>query len=263
MEALMRSRGLIVILFSVALGYGIGTAWAQSSGVDLTSGIERRDSSSQRRDQRTSATALTEPTVTNFGRVIPSAQITDSAAAYGLGGHYVRDTTHTTDGQFFTTLRAGYKAGVPRNGGSHTDGYSFGADVQLNHNADTFGQFTLSGDIGGVVGRAKNAGPTLEWDYAPTEKSGTFIATASYLTLFPKGADRVSDLVPGLAYEYTIALKIPLKIIGEYTFTNDLDEEDDFAISARIKLGHSSLRFGAGKGPRAFVSLTQTFAPKK
>ena len=196
-----------------------------------------------------------------MGRIIPSVQATDFGTAYGLGAHYVHDTTNTSDGQFFFTLRGGYKLGRPHNADTHAHGYSAGADLQLNQNAAPYGQFIVSGDFGGVKDGERSAGPTLEWDHI-TDRAGrgTFSVTATYLTLFPKTGDTSSDIIPGVAYEYSVRLKNPLKLAAEYTFKNDLDGEDDYAVSARFKLGEASLRFGVGKSGRVFVTLTQILA---
>ena len=108
------------------------------------------------------------------------------------------------DGQFFVTVRGGYKVGRPKATADHTDGYSIGSDVQLKENSDAFGQFIASGDVGGVKSGGRNAAATLEWDYGISQgRFGTLIVTASYARAFPLQGDSVGDLVPGLANEYS------------------------------------------------------------
>jgi hypothetical protein len=89
----------------------------------------------------------------------------------------------------------------------------------------------------------------------------TIDAIAGFSQLHLEGDDTVSDFVPGLSAFYTLS---KTDLIGiDYTFKNDVDEEDSFDISFRHKLPanyavdvvvfkHSDIRFRIRKDFKAF-----------
>jgi len=225
---------------------------------DQSSGVERRTRLLGL--EPAERTALTAKKVTFTGRFIPAAQMSGVGSSAGIGLQLFADPGR--DGQFLLIARGGTKASWPRPGdGTITaTGYNLGADFQLTSDSCRFGQIIVSGDFSARKGGTEIGATTLEWDLGRdwTESlRGTFIATAGYTHLTPQLAASIGDFTPGVAYQFDFDIKTPLTILAEYSFTNDLDGEDDYDVSARVKVGESTyFRVGVGKNGRVFASLT-------
>ena len=228
----------------------------ESVGSDQSSGLERR-TRTVGESQAFLDMLRTTPTIT--GRFIPAGQLTGAASTAGLGLQLFRDPGK--DGQFLFILRGGTKAKWPRpaDGSPTATAYNLGADVQLTSDSNPFGQFIVSGDVSGKKGGPRLTGASLEWDLArqlTTAVKGTLIVTAGVSRATPQAASSITDFTPGIGYQFDFEIKTPVTVLAEYAFKNDIEGEDDYAISTRIKIGDASfLKVGIGKNGRAFFSL--------
>lgn len=142
--------------------------------------------------------------------------------------------------------------GIQRNDEQHPlfaeVAYKYRAGVDANHN-----NFTFAGMYQFWTGSGKFA-PLLQADASESIRPGSnqvssaditgeisigdlsLDAVAGYSRLRPHNGDSVSDFVPGVSAYYSLS---SVNLLGiDYTFDNDVDEEDSFDVSFRRKLGN-------------------------
>jgi hypothetical protein len=87
-------------------------------------------------------------------------------------------------------------------------------------------------------------------------------AIVGYAWFRPKGGDKVQGFVPGLSTYYALSDDNMLGL--DYTFDNDVDEEDGFALSFRHKLSATySIDIVAFKHHDIRFRIRRNFAPFK
>jgi hypothetical protein len=246
---------------------------AQTDGVGRVldaGGSDRRESQLARRDREDEATTQFRDratTVTSLFRLIPSTTQTDGASRYGGGLNFVVDTADDNrfGGLWSTTLRGAYRTHRPRAAEqNHFNSGTLGADVQVSRNDFPLGAFTVSGDYASVQDHYNLGSTTLEWDYnfkssLQNPTVATLVGLLGYAHFSPLTGTAVNAFVPGLEFDYNTRTTTNVTLIADYTFKNDVDGEDDYAVSMRFKPAASTaLRIGGGKHGRVFVSLTQT-----
>jgi hypothetical protein len=233
------------------------------SGSERRESSGRRESSMERLDRTTQVAGfrVTETVKNIYLRLAPSVNSGDASTTFGLAGHIVRDTTNTSDGLGYLTVRPSYRVARRTGDNTHNLGGGIGADVQLNKNSHSIGQFVASADYLAVRERYAFASGGLEWNKSWEGSYGalTAIGTVSVARIKPDESDSVSDVTPGLALDFVTPTRTPVRLAAEYTFENDVDGEYDFAFSMRIKVGDKgALRVGTGRHGRVFGSFTQT-----
>ena len=216
--------------------------------------FERREDSRQRRRVLKEA-APAKPESVFLARLVPSIESTDSATKFAPSVHFVQQPA---DGLGAFTLRAGLQTQRPRDiAKSRSIGGGIGADLQVTRDENPFGVLVVSGDFGMVKDGYQLGIGTVEFDRNMGERV-TAIGTLSFARLSPNEGDAVSDVIPGVALQVSDIGLAGAALLGEYSFKNDLDEEDSYAFSVRFKLSDtSSLKVGAGKHGRVFASFVQ------
>jgi hypothetical protein len=223
------------------------------------SSFERRASQFERREESRirarAEKAGTPPASVFLARITPSIESTDSATKFSPALHLVQQTA---DGIGAFTFRTGFRTQRPRDTTkSRAVGGGVGADLQLTSDDNRFGVLVVSGDFVKVKDGFDLTIATAEFDRNIGERV-TAIGTLAFGRLSPNGGDSVGDVIPGLALQVSGLGVAGAAVLGEYTFKNDLDEEDDFAFTVRFKLTDtSSLKVGTGKHGRVFASFVQ------
>jgi hypothetical protein len=99
---------------------------------------------------------------------------------------------------------------------------------------------------------------TLEYDHG-FGTHVTVIGTASLGRYTPESGVSVSDVIPALELDYLTPSRPSVRVIGTYTFKNDLDGEDDYEAGIRFTLGgDSAARVAVGKHGRITATFVQT-----
>ena len=262
-------RSVVCVVFAIGvLAAGATPAAAQGSERALSSisGLERRASQFERREEarvrKEVRSLLAEgkkqpeevPAVTFFARVAPAIEATDSSTKFAPALHLVRQPDK---GRGAVTFRAAFRTQRPRDlAKTRTTGGGVGADVQLT--ADDSPVVVIgSADFVKVVDGFELAAGTLEVDHNLTDNL-TLIGAVAVAHLAPADGAAVDDLIPTLGLQISGLGKAGAALLTEYTFNNDVDGEDDYAVSVRFKLTEvSSLKVGTGKHGRVFASFVQ------
>lgn len=233
---------------------------------DQISGIERRTRNEGLTDNQIKA--LTAGKLTFTGRFIPAAQFNGVGSTAGLGLQLYADPGDKS--LFLLIVRGAAKASWPRpgNGSLTATGYNVGADFQLTPDCATpdepektcwLGQFIASSDFAAKSNGAKLGSPALTWENGVTRGSlrSTFIVTAAYTHFAPASSASTGDFTPSVGGQFDFKVNTPMTILVVYFFKNDLSGEDDYEVSAKVKIGSaSSFRVGVAKNGRVFANLT-------
>lgn len=256
-------RVLLILTCCVVVCLCTTSAIAQTSSGGQTGGsltaissFERRAADVERRERTRVTRAAPAPQPETSVRIVPSLNDTDSGTRVGLGVNLVY-APPSGAGNF--TFRPSYRTTRPRAADQpHVNGYGIGADLQLTSDANPFGQLIVSGDYVRTQDIFALGVATLEYDHGFGDHV-TLIGTASWTKYTPDTGSSASDIVPGIELDFVTPSTPKVRIIGAYTFTNDVDGEDDYEAGVRFSLGtESAARVVVGKHGRVTANFVQT-----
>ncbi len=219
---------------------------------ESTDRLTRRDDLAPPSRIRSLLLAVPTPTTNAYlkvaGTVTDADREVSPAATLGLNH---RDPQHPWFGEVSYKYRSGDT--------SHHNVFSGLANYQFWTGAGAFSPLLVAtGAYSKRPGSNETAGAdiTAEISYG----SLSLDAIAGYAWFRPKDGDKVQDFVPGLSAYYALSDADMLGL--DYTFKNDVDEEDGFALSFRHKISPSySIDIVAFKHNDVRLRIRRNFAP--
>jgi hypothetical protein len=235
---------LSIALTIAASAHGQSITSIRDRAAIASGSVDRREAQVERRGLFRTPVATSE----TYVRLAPSLDATDGSTKVGVGMHLVSETP---TGRGYFSFRPSYRTSRPRAADQdHVNGFGIGGDLQLNSNSNPFGQFIVSGDYARTQGVFQIGLATLEFDRA-VGNYVTMVGTVSLARFSPESGDAITDAIPAVEIDFTPPSVAKVRLIATYTFTNNIDGEDDYDAGFRLGVTDvTAMRLALGKHGR-------------